>query len=107
MTMPRAFLILLIAFLWLIAWTAIGSVIAAPPDPNHYADIVFPIALGGFAIGMLAGFGVWAGAKGYPPWIGVLFAWLGPIGMIILVLLSDRSQDRAELASGDDASTEN
>jgi len=90
MTLKRAYLIILFAFVWVIAWSVLGGYVAAPPDPYHLANIIFPIAIFGMVIGILAGFAVWAGAKGYSPLLGIALAWLGPLGMLILVFLHDR-----------------
>jgi uncharacterized membrane protein len=95
MTLRRAYLIIVLSFVWLIGAGILGGLMLAPNDPHHLADIVFPIVIGGFLIGILAGFGVWAGAKGYSPLLGIVLAWLGPLGMLVLVFLADRSNKSA------------
>jgi hypothetical protein len=95
MTLNRAYLIILLSVVWVIAWSLLGGLLAAPPERRFLANIIFPIALGGLVIGMLAGFAVWAGAKGYSPLLGVVLAWIGPLGMLILVFLRDKTRDGA------------
>jgi hypothetical protein len=90
MTLNRAYLIILLSVVWLIALSVLGGFLATPPERRFIADIFFPIAWGGFIIGMLAGFAIWAGAKGYSPLLGIALAWIGPFGMLILVFLKDQ-----------------
>ena|ERR1700724_254528 len=99
MTLPRAYLIILSAFVWLIAWCFLGGLVGGPRDPYHLQDIIFPIAIGGMVIGILVGFAVWAGAKGHSPLLGALLGWLGPLGMLILVFMEDKSQTGRDLQS--------
>jgi hypothetical protein len=87
MTLKRAFLIILLAFVWLIIFATLGGVLERLSGSQAFSGIIFPLALGGFVILILWGFAVWAGAKGYSPWLGVVLAWNartgvfnGPIG---------------------------
>jgi hypothetical protein len=99
MTLKRAFLIILLAFMWLIAAVVALSVGiemgVLDRRPSGVLEYIIPIVVfGGFLVLLLAGFCVWAGAKGYNPLWGVLLGWLGPFGMLILVFLADRSAER-------------
>ncbi len=47
----------------------------------------------GFLAIFLVGTAVWAGAKGYHPFLGAVLGWLGPIGLLILVCLNDKSAE--------------
>ena len=52
-------------------------------DQNSQSGIgglLFLLGLLGLFIGILVGFALWAGAKGYSPWLGVVLAWIGPFG---------------------------
>jgi hypothetical protein len=93
MTLKRAFLIILFAFVWLIGGAFIGGAIL-PRSGGPLTDAFFGTLFVGFSAFMLVGFAVWAGAKGYSPWLGAVLAWLGPIGMLILVFLRDKSAER-------------
>jgi hypothetical protein len=92
-TLKTAFLILLSAFVWLIGFSLLGGAIAGPPERRYLADIIFPIAFVGFFVIFLAGFAVWARAKGYSPLLGIVLAWIGPLGMLIMVFLKDKTRE--------------
>lgn len=94
MTLKMAYLILLLAFVWLVGISLLGGAITGPPERRYLADIIFPVALVGFFIIFLVGFAVWAGAKGYSPLLGIVLAWIGPLGMLILVFLKDKNASR-------------
>ena len=96
MTLKRAFLIILLAFAWLIIFATLGGMLERLSGSQAFSGIVFPVALCGFVILILWGFALWAGAKGYSPWLGVVLAWIGPLGMLVLVFLSDRSIEKTE-----------
>jgi hypothetical protein len=100
MTLNKAYAIVLASGAWLVIWGLYGGHVLLP-DHRELADIVFPVAICGFVIGLLIGFAVWAGAKGYSPWLGVVLAWLGPLGMLILVFLRDKSRESAIVDSRD------
>ena len=99
MTLKRAFLIILFAFVWLIGLCILGFVIDKYLVHNEaFIGLFFGTAFVGFAIWILVGFAVWAGAKGYSPLLGALLGWIGPLGMLILVFLPDRSPKPASAA---------
>jgi hypothetical protein len=107
MTLKRAYLILLLAVVWLIGI----SILAALVDQYVVHDervigVLIGTALIGCSIWLLVGFGVWAGAKGYSPLLGAVLAWIGPLGMLILVFLPDKSikPSAAIYGSKDDSS---
>ena len=92
MSLKRAYLLILAAFVWLILGGVITSLIN-PPTPSAFANVLFGGLLITFIVIFLAGSAVWAGAKGYHPLLGVVLGWLGPLGLLILVVLTDRSGD--------------
>jgi len=94
MTLKRAFLILLFAFAWLVGFIALGALVGSYVD-EKIAGLCLGIALIGFMVWLLIGFAVWAGAKGYSPLLGAFLAWIGPLGMFILVFLPDKSARRS------------
>jgi hypothetical protein len=90
MTLKKAYLLILAAFVWLILGATVFNVV------NPRADSVLGNVMGwgllaGFSILFLAGTAVWAGAKGYHPVLGIVLGWLGPLGLLVLVFLSDQS----------------
>ena len=79
MKLKRAFTVLAGAFLSVFLLSAVGVLI----DQNSQSGIgglLFLLGLLGFVIGILVGFALWASAKGYSPWLGVVLAWIGPFG---------------------------
>lgn len=99
MTLKRAYLILLFAFVWLIGLCIVGSLVDTYVGYNKAVmDLIYGTALVGCSIWLLVGFAVWAGAKGYSPLLGAFLAWMGPLGMLILVFLPDRSAKPAPSA---------
>ncbi len=90
MTLKKAYLIILCAFAWLILGGLAVSAIN-PPNPSTPEDVLIGGLLISFGIILLVGTAVWAGAKGHHPLVGVVLGWLGPIGLLILVFLTDKS----------------
>lgn len=84
MTLNKAYAIVLGSGAWLVVCGLYGDHFLQP-------DIAFLVAIFGFVFGLLIGFTVWAKAKGYSPWLGVVLAWIGPLGLLILVFLRDKS----------------
>jgi hypothetical protein len=91
MSLKKAYLIILASFVWLIAWGTLFNLIA-PPSDSTLANVLGGSMLLGFLAIFLVGTAVWAGAKGYHPFPGAFLAWLGPIGLLILVCLHDKSE---------------
>jgi drug/metabolite transporter (DMT)-like permease len=92
MKLKRAFTVLAAAFLWVFLLSAVGVLI----DQNSSSGIgglLYLLGLLGFVVGITVGFALWASAKGYSPSFGVLLALLGPLGMIILVFLTDQGPE--------------
>ena len=96
--MKKAYLTILAAFTWLIVGgTILGGILALfidpeAPEPGGLIGLITVVLLGGFGVIFLLGTARWAGAKGYPGWVGVVLGWIGPLGLIILVMLSDRTK---------------
>ena len=90
MSLKKAYLIILASFVWLIGMGSLFNLLA-PPSDSTLANVLGGSMLLGFAAIFLVGTAVWAGAKGYHPFLGALLGWLGPIGLLILVCLHDKS----------------
>jgi hypothetical protein len=54
------------------------------------ATVVFIV----FALEFLSGAVIWSMYKGRPGWLGVMLGLFGPLGLIVLVFLNDKSQKR-------------
>ncbi|HVJ86480.1 MAG TPA: hypothetical protein VM452_12605 [Caulifigura sp.] len=89
--MKRAYLIILGSFGYLIGGAILISIIDSFVKSEAFMDVAMPISLFGFAGLFLWGTGTWAAAKGYSMLLGIILGWLLPIGLLILVLLPDRS----------------
>jgi Kef-type K+ transport system membrane component KefB len=91
MSLKKAYLIILASFVWLVGMGTLFNVIA-PPSNSALANALGGSMLLGFAVIFLVGTAVWAGAKGYHPLLGAFLGWLGPLGLLILVCLHDKSE---------------
>jgi len=91
MTLKKAYLIILVSFAWLIGGAVLFQLIN-PSTQSASAHLLGWGMLLGFAAIFLVGATVWAGAKGYHPILGFVLGWIGPIGLLILVILPDRSR---------------
>ena len=89
--MKRAYLIILGSFLWLIGAGTTINLIASVYRAEWFLNAAVPVLLLVFVGLFLWGTGVWAQAKGHPMILGVVLGWLGPIGLLILVCLQDKS----------------
>jgi hypothetical protein len=92
MKLKRAFTVLAAAFLWVFLLSAVG-VLIEQNSSFGIGGLLYLVGLLGFVVGIMVGFAMWASAKGYSPWLGVILAWIGPLGMIILVFLTDQSPE--------------
>jgi hypothetical protein len=92
MTLNRAYLILVVAFAWVIGLSLLGSFLVQTFHAP-VLSLLIPIAFIGFILMFLAGLAVWAGAKGYSPSIGIVLGLVGPLGMLVMFLLPDRTTD--------------
>ncbi len=90
MPLKNAYLIVAASFLWLIGGMAIFNRID-PPAQSPLCHFLVWTVLAGFGVIFLAGTGVWAGAKGYHVLVGIALGWVGPIGLLILAFLPDKS----------------
>ncbi len=90
MTLKKAYLIIFMSFIWLIVG-GLGFDLVNPPKGSRLEDLIGWTLLIGFGVIFLTGTAVWAGAKGYSRIIGVLLGWLGPLGLLVLVFLPDRT----------------
>lgn len=90
MTLKKAYLIILMSFIWLIVGS-VGFDLVDAPKGSRLEDLIGWTLLIGFGLIFLSGTAVWAGAKGYARIIGVLLGWLGPLGLLVLVFLPDRT----------------
>jgi len=88
--MKRAFLFILVSFIWLIGGIGAISAFLEPNDNSGMLDILMWTILIGFAILFLIGTALWSKAKGYHPILGVILGWTGPLGLLILVFLPDQ-----------------
>lgn len=91
MTLPKAYLLILGAFIWLVLCGVLFSIVN-PPTTSTLADVLGWSMLLGFSLIFLAGTSVWAGAKGYPPLLGFILGWIGPLGLLVLVFLTDKTR---------------
>ena len=89
--LKRAYLIIVVAFAWLIGWAILGRLLASRDDSNSAAMIAYVIAIGGLMIGLTVGISEVAIAKGYSPWLALVLGLSGPLGLLIVELLPDRS----------------
>src|SRR5262249_23671310 len=90
--MKRAYLFILASFVWLIGG---GIAIAALLDPKPgegLPDAVFWGIFAVFAILFLIGTALWSKAIGYHPIVGVILGWSGPLGLLLLAFLPNRSR---------------
>jgi hypothetical protein len=53
--LKRAYLIIVVAFAWLISWVILGGLLASRDDANSAATIAYPLAIGGFMVGLIVG----------------------------------------------------
>lgn len=90
--MYRAFLVILASFVWLIGGGFAVSAFHDPKDKSNLPDIVLWTLLIGFSILFLLGTALWAKAKGHHPIVGVVLGWLGPLGLLILAFLPDKTR---------------
>jgi len=93
--MKRAYLIIAVSFAFLILGGMTINVIAESIKADklrqeQFLNVAVPGLLLGFSGIFLWGTGTWAAAKGHPALLGVFLGWLGPIGLLILVFLSDQ-----------------
>jgi hypothetical protein len=89
--LKRAYLIIVVAFAWLISCVILGGLLASRDDANSAAMIAYPLAIGGFMVGLIVGISEVAIAKGYSAWLGLILGLSGPLGLLIVELLPDRS----------------
>jgi hypothetical protein len=90
MALKRAYLIVLLAFAWLVGGFILGSLLVSH-DSNSASIVAYMIAIGGFMVGLIVGVSEVALAKGYSLFLGPTLALLGPLGLLIVELLPDRS----------------
>jgi hypothetical protein len=90
MTLKKAYLLTFLAIAWLILGGLIFSLIH-PASGSTLAEVLGWGVLIVFCMLFLTGTAIWAGAKGHHPFLGIVLGWLGPVGMLILVFLPDRS----------------
>jgi hypothetical protein len=96
--MKRAYFIIAMSLAFLIlgaiAVNAIAEAIKGDKvRQEQFLNVAVPGLLLGFTGLLLWGTATWAAAKGYSPVLGILLGWLGPIGLLILVFLSDKSSE--------------
>ncbi len=91
MSLNKAYLIILASFVWLIGGIFVYGRVIAPPTGSSLAAVLFWGLWAGFSVIFLTGTAVWAGAKRYHPIVGIALGFIGPIGLLVLVLLPDRS----------------
>ncbi|MEX2139162.1 MAG: hypothetical protein WD894_07875 [Pirellulales bacterium] len=90
--MKRAYLFILASFVWLIGGGIAISAFLDPKDESSLSDILMWSLLIGFSILFLIGTALWSRAKGYHPILGVILGWVGPLGLLILVFLPDKTR---------------
>jgi len=92
MTLKKAFLILLAAFVWLFGGIFASIAIKAYVS-SEIGALGALVTFIGFDILFITGMGSWASAKGYHYSWGILCALLTPIAWIVLALLPHRQRD--------------
>lgn len=80
------------ALMWLVGGLAIAGQMET--SAGLFRSAAMWVAIGGFSLFFLAGAVVWALAKGHSWSTGVLFAFLGPIGLLLLALIPNRTKVR-------------
>jgi hypothetical protein len=91
MALKRAYLIVVLAFAWLLGWGILGRSLTSRDDPGSAAIVAYFVALGGLMVGLIVGISEIAIAKGYSPWLGLVLGLSGPLGLLIVELLPDQS----------------
>lgn len=108
MTLKKAFLILLAAFVWLFCGI-FASIAIDEYVSSEIGALGALVTFIGFDILFITGMGSWASAKGYHYSWGILCALLTPIAWIVLALLPHRQPDTQQetptLVDGEESDT--
>lgn len=91
MALKRAYLIIVVAFSWLIAWGLLGNILHSTDRPEGRAMLAYAIAVAGLYVGLTIGISEVTIAKGYSIWLAMVLALGGPVGLVVAELLPDRS----------------
>lgn len=91
-SMKRALLVILASFVWLIGGAiAIGLSFDAE-DRSGLSDVMVVSLLVGWLILLMIGSALWSKAKGYHPILGAILCVIGPMGLLVLTFLPDRTR---------------
>ena len=89
--MKRAFLVILASFVWLIGGGFAISPFVDSQDKSGLTPLLMWSLLFGWVTLFMIGSALWAKAKGYHPILGLILGGIGPLGLLILVFLRDKT----------------